>query len=43
MDVDGLDAIEVEWPTQHIFVGTDNVYVAQVGPIYANLCVSHTP
>jgi len=30
-------------PLQYIFIGTDNVYVAQVGPIYSNLCVTHAP
>ena len=27
-------------PLQHVFLGTDNVYVAQVGPVYSNLCVT---
>jgi hypothetical protein len=27
-------------PLQHVFIGTDNVYEAQVGPIYSNLCVT---
>ena len=27
-------------PIQHIFVGKDNVYDGQVGPIYSNLCVT---
>ncbi len=27
-------------PMQHVFLGKDNVYDGQVGPIYTNLCVS---
>ena len=30
-------------PIQYVFIGTDNVYGAQVGPIYSNLCVTHSP
>jgi hypothetical protein len=30
-------------PLQHIFIGTDNVYDGQVGPIYSNLCVTQRP
>ena len=30
-------------PLEHIFIGKDNVYSGQVGPIYSNLCVSNTP
>jgi len=29
-------------PLEHIFIGKDNVYNGQVGPIYSNLCVSNT-
>ncbi len=29
-------------PQQHVFIGTDNVYTAQVGPIYSNLCVTQS-
>jgi hypothetical protein len=30
-------------PLQHIFLGTDNVYSAQIGPVYSNLCITHNP
>jgi len=30
-------------PLQYIFVGKDNVYVGQVGPIYSNLRVTYQP
>ena len=30
-------------PLQHIFLGKDNVYVGQVGPIYSNLRVTYQP
>jgi hypothetical protein len=30
-------------PLEYIFIGKDNVYDGQVGPIYSNLCVSNTP
>ncbi len=27
-------------PLQYVFLGRDNVYEGQVGPIYSNLCVT---
>ncbi len=30
-------------PLQYVFVGKDNVYVGQTGPIYSNLRVTYTP
>ena len=30
-------------PLQHIFIGKDNVYAGQVGPIYTDLCVIDQP
>jgi len=27
-------------PMQHVFIGKDNVYDGQIGPIYSNLCVT---
>ena len=30
-------------PLEYIFIGKDNVYDGQVGPIYSNLCVSNSP
>ncbi|MDP6933571.1 MAG: NBR1-Ig-like domain-containing protein [Myxococcota bacterium] len=30
-------------PLQHVFIGKDNVYVGQVGPVYSNLCVTQYP
>jgi hypothetical protein len=46
LDGDHLETLPFDGraqPLQHIFIGKDNVYVGQVGPIYSNLCVTHNP
>jgi|GEM_PF-2592992 len=48
LSLDGSELTELPFggqlhPMQHVFLGRDNVYGGQVGPIYSDLCVTWEP